>query len=225
MKINLLTIFPDFFSSPLQTSILKRAELAEKVEFNILNIREFAYDKHHTTDDRPYGGGPGMVMKVEPIYEALKSLQAGPYFRPKNKSELTILTSAKGKLFTQQDAESWAERYQEITIICGHYEGIDERVADNLVDVEVRIGDFVLTGGETAALVLTDALTRLQPSVLGNDLSTKGESHHQPGILGYPVYTRPPEFSGWPVPEVLLAGHHQDIENWREQNRQHLKKK
>lgn len=212
MTIHLLTIFPEFFSSPLGESILKRAQASGAVEFNVVNIREFATDKHKTTDDRPYGGGPGMVMKVEPIARALGSLQK------KGKSH-TVLTSAKGNLFTQQKAREYAE-LDDLIIICGHYEGVDERVAEHLVDEELRIGDYVLTGGEPAAVVIADAVTRLLPGVLGNEESNQDESHSVPGQMGHPTYTRPEEFNGWKVPEVLLKGHHKDIEDWRKDQAQ-----
>ncbi len=208
MTIHILTIFPDFFTSPLQSSILKRAQEKNAVQFNIINIRDFSSDKHHTTDDHPYGGGPGMVMKVEPIAVALASLR-------KSTNAHTILTSAKGKLFTQASAQKYAQ-LEDLIIICGHYEGVDERVAEHLIDEEVRIGDYVLTGGEPAAAVILDATTRLLPNVLGNDESAQDESHSQPGKFEYPQYTRPEEFNGWKVPDVLLKGNHKDIEVWRQ---------
>jgi tRNA (guanine37-N1)-methyltransferase len=213
MRIHILTLFPEFFVSPLGESILKRAQQKEPsgktpLEINIVNIRDFTTDKHHTTDDHPYGGGAGMVMKVEPIDKALASLQ---YQSEKKK---IILTSAKGKLFHQQMAEEYAE-LDEITIVCGHYEGVDERVAEHLVDEEVRIGDYVMTGGEPAALVMIDAVTRLLPNVLGNEESIIHESHSAPGYLEHAQYTRPEEYKGWKVPEILLSGHHGEIEKWR----------
>ncbi len=223
MKINLLTIFPSFFESPLKESILKRAEKFQRVQFDVVNIRDFAQDKHKTTDDRPYGGGPGMVMKVEPIYQAVQSLKEKDFDKRKHpdkrvKKSKTILTSAKGTLFTQQKAVEYAH-LDELSIICGHYEGVDERVAHHLVDEEVRIGDYVLTGGETASLVIVDAVTRLIPGVLGNDQSTVDESHSQPGQLGYPQYTRPAVFKNWSVPQVLQSGNHQQIQKWRDKQK------
>lgn len=212
LTINVLTLFPEFFSSPLGESIIKRAQAAERVKINVINIRDFATDKHRTTDDRPFGGGPGMVMKVEPIALALESLPSAAH-------QKTILTSAKGRLFTQTVAQEYAN-LEQLTIICGHYEGVDERVAEHLIDEEVRIGDYVLTGGEPAAVVMVDAVTRLLPGVLGNELSNQAESHSQPGVSGHPQYTRPESFRGWSVPEALLTGHHQQIEAWRQQQRQ-----
>lgn len=213
MKINILSIFPDFFSQTLQTSILKRATDKEIVDFKILNLRDFTSDKHQTTDQRPFGGGPGMVMMIEPIDKALESL--GVSKGQENKK--IILTSAKGSLFTQESAINFAT-LDELTIICGHYEGVDERVALNLVDEEIRIGDYVLTGGEAAALVMSDAVVRLIPGVLGNEFSNQNESHSQPGKMGHPQFTKPVSYKGWEVPEVLLSGHHANIEDWRKNN-------
>lgn len=213
MKINILSIFPDFFSQTLQTSILKRAADKKIVEFQILNLRDFTSDKHQTTDQRPFGGGPGMVMMIEPIDKALESL--GVSRGQENKK--IILTSAKGSLFTQESAINFAI-LDELTIICGHYEGVDERVALNLVDEEIRIGDYVLTGGEAAALVMSDAVVRLIPGVLGNEFSNQNESHSQPGKMGHPQFTKPVSYKGWEVPEVLLSGHHANIEDWRKNN-------
>lgn len=214
MKINILTIFPDFFSTPLRTSILKRAVSKKIVQFQVLNLRDFTTDKHQTTDERPFGGGPGMVMMIEPIDRALQALEVSKG----QPSKKIILTSAKGDLFQQQTAKVWAE-LEELTIICGHYEGVDERVALHLVDDEVRIGDYVLTGGEAAALVMSEAVTRLVPGVLGNELSNQAESHSQPGKMAHPQFTKPVDYKGWLVPEVLLSGHHQQIEAWRGQGR------
>jgi tRNA (guanine37-N1)-methyltransferase len=205
VKITILTLFPDFFVTPLQSSIMKRAQEKTAVEFEVINIRDFATDKYQTTDDRPFGGGPGMVMKVEPIAAALASLPSKKH---------VVLTSAKGNVFTQQTAETYAQ-LENLVIICGHYEGVDERVAAHYVDEEIRIGDYVMTGGEPAALVIADAVTRLLPGVLGNAESTALESHTEPGILGYPQYTRPEEYNGWKVPDVLLSGDHKKIAEWR----------
>lgn len=213
MRITIFTIFPDFFSTPLQSSILKRAQAASVVEYSIVNIRDFAHDKHHVTDDRPFGGGPGMVMLVEPIDRALRNWRAS--FDGAVKTSKVILTSAKGRLFTQQVAEEYTVVH-ELAIICGHYEGVDERVAEHLVDEELRIGDYVLTGGEAAALVVTDAVTRLLPGSLGNAASTVDESHNQVGVLGFPQYSRPADYKGWKVPQLLLEGNHALIDAWRQ---------
>ncbi len=226
MKLNILTIFPEYFSSPFSTSIIKRAVEASAVEIKIIDIRKFAVDKHKLTDDRPFGGGPGMVMKIEPIDLALESLglkkqsansgNANPETaNPETANSKIILTSAKGKLFDQNIAKDYS-KLDELTIICGHYEGVDERVAENLVDEEIRIGDYVLTGGEAATLVISDAVVRLLPKVLGNEESNKNESHSIPGKLGFPQYTRPQNYKGLEVPEVLLNGDHQKVAKWRE---------
>lgn len=214
MVINILTLFPEYFDTPLATSILKRAQVAGLVTFNVINIRDYATDKHQVTDDRPYGGGAGMVMKIEPIYKALAALRS----TNDQKRTKTLLTSAKGRLFDQQLAQEYSQ-LDELTIICGHYEGVDERVADNLIDEEIRVGDYVLTGGEPAAAVIVDAVSRLIPGVLGNEESNLDESHSEPGVLGYPAYTRPEEFNGWKVPDVLLTGDHAKIEAWRNEQK------
>lgn len=220
MQITILTIFPEFFTTPLQQSIIKRAQEKGSVQIKVVNIRDFTDDERQTTDDRPYGGGAGMVMKVEPIAKALESMKLPS--QDAQRKVRTILTSAKGKNFEQASAKKYAE-LEELVIICGHYEGVDERVAENLVDEEVRIGDYVLSGGETAALVMVDAITRLLPGVLGNENSNKGESHETEGVGGYPQYTRPEKFQGWKVPEILLQGNHAEIEKWRKEKRPKLK--
>lgn len=211
MTITILTLFPEYFTSVLTSSIIKRAQEKKLVNFKIVNIRDFAQDKHSLTDDRPFGGGAGMVLLIEPIDLALQSLNVN-----KNTAQKKIvLTSAKGKKFDQIKAGEYA-KLSELILICGHYEGVDERVADNLVDEELRIGDYVLTGGEPAVAVILDAVTRLIPGVLGNNESILDESHSSPGMLGYPVYSKPVEYKGWKVPEVLISGHHQKIATWRE---------
>lgn len=210
MKINILTLFPEFFETPLNTSILKRARSKKLIGFKILNLRDFTSDRHQTTDERPFGGGPGMVLMIEPIDKALQSLGVAKGQVGKK----IILTSAKGELFVQSKAKDFAN-LNELTIICGHYEGVDERVAKNLVDEEVRIGDYVLTGGEAAALVVTESVVRLLHGVLGNELSNQDESHSVVGKMGHPQYTKPVDYKGWKVPEVLLSGHHEKIKKWR----------
>lgn len=211
MTINILTLFPEYFESILKTSILARAVHDQKITIKLVNIREFATDKHKVTDDRPYGGGPGMVVMVEPIDRALQSLNLA---QRDPKQDKVVLTSAKGDVVTQPDMVEFAN-LNSLTIICGHYEGVDERVTQYLVDQEVSIGEFVLTGGEPAAAVMVDAVSRLQPGVLGNEESNQGESHHQPGFLAPPTYTRPASYKGWNVPEVLLSGDHAAIEEWK----------
>lgn len=209
--LNILTLFPEFFDTPLTSSMLKKAQHEEVVKFNIINIRDFAQDKHQITDESPYGGGAGMVMKIEPIDLALQSLK----LKKGQANKAIILTSAKGDIFSQKKAVSFS-KLDEITIICGHYEGVDERVAEYLVDYELRIGDYVLTGGEPAALVMADAITRLVPGVLGNPESLIDESHAKPQQMSYPQYTRPEKYNGWQVPDVLLSGDHEKIKQWRE---------
>jgi len=173
-------------------------------------LRDFANDKHQTTDQRPFGGGPGMVMMIEPIDKALQSLN----LEKGQKNKRILLTSAKGGLFTQEVAKELAS-LEELTLICGHYEGVDERVASNLVDGEIRIGNYVLTGGETAALTIVEAAIRLIPGVLGNEFSNQNESHSQPGKMSHPQFTKPLDYKGWKVPEILLSGDHEKIKNWR----------
>lgn len=208
--MNILTLFPEFFESALNSSILKRAQKNESVSFNLVQLRDFTHDAHATTDDRPFGGGPGMVMMVAPIAEALENLGLAKG----QPGKLIVLTSAKGQLFTQETAKTWSN-LTELTIICGHYEGVDERVAEHLIDAEVRIGDYVLTGGEPAAVVMADAVVRLLPGVLGNELSNQDESHTIPGQLGFPQYTRPEVYNTWSVPPVLMSGNHAKIQIWR----------
>lgn len=213
--IDIITIFPEYFHSVLTTSIVGKALKNKKSSVDVHNLRDFGSGKHRLTDDRPFGGGAGMVVLVEPIDKILESLG----YKKGTAGEKILLTSAKGSLFTQQGARELSE-LNRICLICGHYEGVDERVAQHLVDGEVRIGDYVLTGGEPAAAVITDALVRLQPGVLGNQESLIGESHELPGQLGYPQYSRPVEYKGWKVPEILLSGNHAEITRFREEQRQ-----
>lgn len=210
LTIDILTIFPEYFTGPLQTSILGKAIAQQKVVVHTHNLRDFGVGKHKLTDDRPYGGGPGMVMLIEPIDRSLQTLG----YRRGTPNECIALTSAKGKIFTQTVAREWSQLHR-LCIICGHYEGVDERVAQHLIDTEIRIGDYVLTGGEPAASVILDAVTRLQPSVLGNEESLQGESHDQPGVLGHPQYSRPASYQEWVVPEILQQGDHAAIAQWR----------
>ncbi|MDA1079267.1 MAG: tRNA (guanosine(37)-N1)-methyltransferase TrmD [bacterium] len=214
MHLKLLSLFPEYFTSGLETSLFKRAIAAKKILVTNTNIREYTTDKHRVTDDRPYGGGAGMVLKVEPIARALQALGA----KPGQKGSKIVLLSAQGSAYTQSDALRYAE-LDELILICGHYEGVDERVVEHYIDEEKRIGNYVLMGGEVAAMVVAESVVRLLPGVLGNPESNQGESHSEPGVLGYPQYTRPEEFEGHCVPEVLLSGDHQAILEWREQQR------
>lgn len=207
MKIDVLTLFPAMFTGPLTESIIKRAVEKGLVEIRLHNIRDYAVDRHRTADDTPYGGGAGMVMKVEPLTACLEAvLDANPRGR-------VILTTPRGKQFTQGMAEGLA-REEGLVIICGRYEGVDERVRELFGADEISLGDFVLTGGEIAAMAVTDAVTRLIPGVLGSAESAAADSFSD-GLLEYPHYTRPPEFRGLSVPEVLLSGNHREIDRWR----------
>jgi len=213
MRIDILTIFPEMFSGPFEESMVKRAREDGKVEIKIHNLRDWSEDKHKSVDDRPYGGGAGMVMRVDVIDRALDDLK----LKMKSEKCKVVLMSAKGKKYTQQDAKAYTQ-LEQLILIAGHYEGVDERVAKFLVDEELRIGDYVLTGGELPAMVVVDSVVRLLPGVLGNEKSVKEESHSEPGYLEYPQYTRPEEYKGWKVPEVLLGGNHAEIEKWRGEN-------
>lgn len=208
MEIHLITIFPKIFDSYVNESILKRAQKKGAVKIVIHDLRDFTLDKHNKVDDRPYGGGPGMVMQVEPIVRALKKIVPR-----KSKFTKVLLTSAKGKTFTQKQAREFSH-LKKLVLICGHYEGVDERVM-KYIDGEISIGNYVLTGGELASLVITDAVTRLLPGVLGSNESSIDESHEVPGVLEYPHYTRPEVFNGQKVPKELLSGNHKDIAIWR----------
>lgn len=210
MKFDIITIFPEIFNSYFGESIIKRAQNAGAIEIKTHNLRDYTEDKHRNVDDTPYGGGAGMVMRVEPFYNALEKIKS----EGESLKTRTILFAAKGKRFTQQDAHRLA-KYDRIIMLCGRYEGIDERVGENLVDEEISIGDFVLTGGEIPAMLVLDSITRLLPGVLGNDQSAVIESHSEEGYLEFPQYTKPEDFKGWKVPEVLLSGHHREIEKWR----------
>jgi tRNA (guanine37-N1)-methyltransferase len=214
MQIVIFTLFPEFFEGAFQASILGKAIASSENLVKIVNIRDFAFDKHKRADSRPYGGGPGMVMKIEPIQKALEDNG----FRKGTPDEKIILTSAMGQTHSQQKAKDFSS-LKRLAIICGHYEGVDERITEHLVDEEISIGDYVLTGGEAAAMVMVDSIVRLLPGVLGNEESNQGESHDNPGKLGFPQYTRPEDYNGWQVPEVLLNGDHKKIVEWREENR------
>lgn len=209
MYIHILTLFPNMFTAPLGESIIKRAIDRGLVQIAIYNIRDYATDRHHVVDDSPYGGGPGMVLKPEPIFEAVESVLG-----EKGKSGIPVLLlTPQGRIFDQQAAQELA-RYREMVMICGHYEGVDERVRERLVTDEISIGDYILSGGELAAMVVVDAVVRQLPGALGSEASV-GEDSHVGGLLEYPQYTRPQSFRGWEVPEVLLSGNHASIARWR----------
>ena len=208
MKIDVLTLFPEMFAGPLDASIVGRARKAGLLDLRIHNLRDWTHDRHKTVDDRPFGGGAGMVMKVEPVYDALASLGLSERSaRPAGTR--VVLTSPQGQRFTQDTAQAWA-KLEHLVILCGRYKGVDERVAEHLVDEEFSIGDFVLSGGEPAALCVVDAVARLQPDVVGCFDSVESDSFHS-GLLDCGYYTRPAEFHGWTVPDVLLSGHHANI--------------
>lgn len=209
MRIDILSLFPETFVSPLNQSIIKRAREQALVDIVVHDIRHYTHDKHHTADDYPYGGGPGMVLKPEPIFEAAEAIeeQLGVSKIP------IILLSPQGRLFSQSVAQELA-LHPRLMLICGHYEGLDERVCEHLATDQISIGDYVVSGGELAALVVMDAVVRLVPGVLGSDDSASSDSHSD-GLLEYPQYTRPPVYRDWSVPEVLLSGNHGEIAEWR----------
>jgi tRNA (guanine37-N1)-methyltransferase len=225
MRFEILTIFPEFFVGPLDYGIVRRAREARLIETHVHDLRDFTPDRHRTVDDRPFGGGEGMVIKPEPIFQAVESLVGEKSVA----GTAIVLLSAAGHLFCQQKAREFA-KLDRMVLICGRYEGVDERVAEHLATDEVSIGDFVVSGGELPAALIVDAVTRLIPGALGNQDSALNESFSQgdpltvelppkpaqpPGILDYPHYTRPPSFRGWDVPEVLMSGNHQEIRRWR----------
>ncbi len=205
MKIDVLTLFPGMFTGPLDESIVRRARDEGKLDFRVVNLRDYAHDRHKTVDDRPFGGGPGMLLKPEPIFEAVEALRS-------SETRVILLTPA-GRVFNQAVARELA-RESHLLLICGSYEGVDERVRQALVQDELSIGDYVLTNGALPAMVIIDAVTRLLPGVLGKDESSADESFSH-GALEYPHYTRPAEFRGMKVPERLLSGHHAEIAKWR----------
>ncbi len=204
LRINVITIFPEFFAGPLSLSIPSRAAAAGSVTYNIVDLRDFTHDRHRTVDDAPYGGGPGMVMKPDPFFEAVESLGARAPI---------VLLSPRGRSFAHADAERYSVG-EELTLLCGHYKDIDQRVADHLATEEISLGDFVLSGGEPAALAVIDATVRLLPGAMSDLDSARGDSFYGRG-LSAPSYTRPPDFRGHKVPDVLLSGDHKKIEEWR----------
>ncbi|MBZ5644637.1 MAG: tRNA (guanosine(37)-N1)-methyltransferase TrmD [Acidobacteriia bacterium] len=237
MRFDLVTIFPEFFTGPLDYGIVRRAREARLVDVRVHDLRAFTHDRHRTVDDRPFGGGEGMVLKPEPLFEAVESLLGTEISRENGAragGTAVVLLSASGKVFRQETARRFAD-LDRIILLCGRYEGVDERVAEHLATDELSIGDFVLSGGELPAAMVLDAVTRLIPGALGNEESSVNESFsavegeaaeavsptsHQPPVtsqllLDFPHYTRPAEFRGWPVPEILLGGNHEQIRRWR----------
>jgi tRNA (guanine37-N1)-methyltransferase len=207
MQFEVFTLLPEVFPPYLESSILLRARQRGLVSVDVHNIRDYTHDKHHMTDDTPYGGGGGMVMKPEPVFEAVESILGPEPACP------VIMLTPQGRVFSQSIAEELSH-YEKIALLCGRYEGMDERIREHLVTDEISIGDYVLTGGELPALILIDAVSRLLPGVLGDPDGAMDDSHAT-GLLEYPHYTRPPEFRGWEAPEILLSGDHGKIEQWR----------
>jgi len=242
MRFDLITIFPEFFAGPLEHGIVRRARESGLVEVRVQDLREFTKDRHRTVDDRPFGGGEGMVLKPEPLFEAVESLvghSLGDAAKPgaRNPKAAVILMSAAGKVFRQETARSYTE-LERIIFICGRYEGVDERVAEHLATEEISVGDFVLSGGELPAMMIVDAVTRLLPGALGNEASSQNESFSRVArpesntlppvgnatqlsrisshaFLDFPHYTRPAEYRGWAVPEILIGGNHAEVAKWR----------
>jgi tRNA (guanine37-N1)-methyltransferase len=238
MRFDLITIFPEFFAGPLGHGIVRRAREAGLIEVRVQDLREFTKDRHRTVDDRPFGGGEGMVMKPEPLFEAVEALLGHSVDATKRNAAESktaiLLLSAAGQRFTQETARRYAG-LERIILICGRYEGVDERVAEHLASEEISVGDFILSGGELPAVLVIDAVTRLLPGALGNEASARNESFSAEGgraaaaganhssnsssgvLLDYPHYTRPAEFRGWTVPEVLIGGNHAEVAKWRRQ--------
>jgi len=236
MRFDLITIFPEFFGGPLEHGIVRRAREAGIIDVHVQDLREFTKDRHRTVDDRPFGGGEGMVLKPEPLFEAVEALLGrgvgdATGERVRDQGTAIVLLSASGKVFRQETARRFA-RLDRIVFICGRYEGVDERVAEHLATEEISVGDFVLSGGELPAMLIVDAVTRLLPGALGNEASAENESFSAGNIvpkeaqraaslrgngvlLDYPHYTRPAEFRGWTVPEVLVGGNHAEVAKWR----------
>lgn len=231
MRFDLITIFPEFFVGPLDHGIVRRAKEAGLVQIHVQDLREFTKDRHRTVDDRPFGGGEGMVLKPEPLFEAVEKLLGHGVGEAAKRTVVEpgtaiLLMSAAGKLFTQETARRYAA-FERVILICGRYEGVDERVAEHLATEEVCVGDYVLSGGELPACLVVDAVTRLLPGAVGNEASTQNESFSEyqgemrsPGarqgvLLDYPHYTRPAEYRGWKVPEVLIGGNHAEVAKWR----------
>jgi tRNA (guanine37-N1)-methyltransferase len=216
LRFDIITIFPEFFREVIDCGILRRARNAGLVEITAHDLRQWTTDKHHVVDDRPFGGGDGMILKPEPIFAGVEALTGASRKEGFASHTRVILLSAQGRVFSQPMAAELSQNTSRIVLLCGRYEGVDERVAEALVTDEVSIGDYVLSGGEPAAMVLIDAVVRLLPGALGSETSAVFESFSE-GLLDHPQYTRPPEFRGMKVPEVLLSGNHAEIERWRKE--------
>ena len=216
LRFDIITIFPEFFREVIDCGILRRARNAGLVEITAHDLRQWTTDKHHVVDDRPFGGGDGMVLKPEPIFTGVEALTGASRREDIPAKTRVMLLSAQGRVFSQSLAQEIAQQTAHVVLICGRYEGVDERVAEAIVTDEISIGDYVLSGGEPAATVVIDAVVRLLPGALGSDTSAVFESFSE-GLLDHPQYTRPPEFRGMKVPEVLLSGNHAEIERWRKE--------
>jgi len=210
MRFHILTIFPEFFAGPFDHGVVARAKSSGLLDILVHDLRNWTYDRHKTVDDRPFGGGEGMLLKPQPLFEAVEAILPS-----RSEAAKVVLLSAQGRRFNQSVAREYAA-LGEVLLICGGYEGVDERVAEHLADEELSVGDFVLSGGELAAAVVVDAVGRLMPGVLGNEASSRNESFSEgDGFLDCPQYTRPADFRGWKVPDVLLGGNHEEIKRWR----------
>ncbi len=216
MKFHIVTIFPEFFNGPFEHGVIQKAREAGLIEIQVHDLRTWTKDRHKTVDDRPFGGGEGMLLKAGPIFEAVEAIrELGPERSEGSNGGLkVVLLSAQGRKFDQAKARELSA-LKELVLICGRYEGVDERVAEHLADEEISIGDYVLSGGELAAAVVVDAVARLRDGVLGNETSIVDESFGEEGLLDWPQYTRPAEFRGWKVPDVLIGGNHEEIRKWR----------
>ena len=216
LRFDIITIFPEFFRETIDCGIVRRARNAGLVQITAHDLRQWTTDKHHIVDDRPFGGGDGMVLKPEPIFAGVEALTGASRREDLPAKTRVVLLSAQGQVFSQRLAQELAQGDSQIVLLCGRYEGVDERVSEALVTDEISIGDYVLSGGEPAAMVVIDAVVRLLPGALGSETSAVFESFSE-GLLDYPQYTRPPEFRGMKVPEVLLSGNHAEIARWRKQ--------
>jgi tRNA (guanine37-N1)-methyltransferase len=214
MKFHVLTIFPDFFRGPFEHGVIQKARESGLIEIQIHDLRRWTHDRHRTVDDRPFGGGEGMLLKAGPLFEAVESIWPERHAGTRDSARLVVLLSAQGRKFDQRRARQFAEA-GELLLICGRYEGVDERVAEHLADEEICVGDFVLSGGELAAAIVVDVVARLKEGVLGNRDSAVFESFGEEGLLDAPAYTRPAEFRAWRVPDELLSGNHEQIREWR----------
>lgn len=222
MNFHIITIFPEVFEKYFQVGIMGRAQKEEKIKINLYNLRDYSQDKHHKVDDTPYGGGPGMVLMLQPIVDCIADIKERIKkidSKIKDEEIKVVLLSAKGEKFNQKKANSY-KKWKHLVLICGRYEGVDERIAEHLADEEISVGEYILSGGEIPAMAIVDAVSRLIPEVLGNEKSLESESYNNDDYKNdFPVYTKPEKFGDWKVPEILLSGNHGEIEKWREEKR------